>query len=86
MARAGLRRISGVGWRPTRRWTDRAEVVMQAPWDTTNPYAAMANNPVYFEDPDGENPVAGVATFAGSLWADVTRMGFQAARGRPTSS
>ena len=55
---------------------------MQAPWDTTNPYAAMANNPVYFEDPDGENPVAGVATFAGSLWADVTRMGFQAARGQ----
>ena len=29
--------------------------MMANPWNTTNPYTAMANNPVYFEDPDGFN-------------------------------
>ena len=59
-----------------------AEHFMATPWDATNPYTAMANNPMYFEDPDGENPVAGAATFAGSIWGDVARMGLYAAQGK----
>ena len=46
---AWLAQDSGVGWRPTRRWTDRRGGDASAR-DTTNPYA-MANNPMSFRSP-----------------------------------
>ncbi|MDE0882627.1 MAG: FG-GAP-like repeat-containing protein, partial [Myxococcota bacterium] len=38
-----------------------AEKVMAAPWNASTPYAGLGNNPVLFEDPDGEFGQAFVA-------------------------